>query len=252
MSGACDGSTRPGAPGAASASASSRIRAVLFDLDGTLADTAPDLAAAVNHLLVEERCPPLPGAELRPLVSRGGRALLARAFPERDEAAREALLPRFLAAYAGALAVHTRPFDGVEPLLAAIEARGWPWGIVTNKPEGLAVGVVAGLGWATRARALVGGDTLPVRKPAPEPLWLAAERLGVAPEACLYVGDDARDIAAARAAGMPSVAALWGYREAHERPEAWGADVACLDAGALRAWLGLGQATPTGAVAAEG
>ena len=213
------------------------LRAVLFDLDGTLADTAHDLIAAVNRVVVEESRPPVPASALRPLVSKGGRALLACAFADLSEDAREALLPRFLAAYAEALAVHTRPFDGIEPLLADIEARGWPWGIVTNKPEGLAVGVVEGLGWSTRSKALVGGDTLPVKKPAPEPLWLAASRLGVAPEACLYVGDDARDIEAARAAGMPSVAALWGYREAHEEPQSWGATVDCLDAAALRHWL---------------
>jgi phosphoglycolate phosphatase len=98
--------------------------------------------------------------------------------------------------------------------------------------------VVEGLGWSTRSKALVGGDTLPVRKPAPEPLWLAASQLGVPPEACLYVGDDARDIEAAKAAGMPSVAALWGYREAHEDPRAWGATVDCVDAEAMRRWLG--------------
>ena len=94
-----------------------------------------------------------------------------------------------------------------------------------------------GLGWSTRSRALVGGDTLPVKKPAPEPLLLAASTLGVEPAHCLYVGDDARDIEAARAAGMPSVAALWGYREAHEEPRGWGATVDCLDADALRRWL---------------
>jgi phosphoglycolate phosphatase len=213
------------------------LRAVLFDLDGTLADTAPDLIAAVNRLLVDEGRAPLPDAALRPLVSKGGRALLARAFPDLDADAREPLLPRFLAAYAKALAVNTRPFDGVEALLADIEARGWLWGIVTNKPEGLAVGVVEGLGWSTRSKALVGGDTLPVRKPSPEPLWLAAQTLGVEPAQCLYVGDDARDIEAAKAAGMPSAAALWGYREARENPREWGADVECDDAVALREWL---------------
>lgn len=213
------------------------LRAVLFDLDGTLADTAPDLIAAVNRIVVEEGLAPLPEAALRPLVSKGGRALLTRAFPELDEAAREPLLPRFLAAYAEALSQHTRPFAGIEALLGDIEARGWPWGIVTNKPEALAVGVVDGLGWSKRSKALVGGDTLPVRKPSPEPLWLAAAKLGVAPGHCLYVGDDARDIEAARAAGMPSVAACWGYREADENPRDWAADVECLDAEALRAWL---------------
>jgi phosphoglycolate phosphatase len=218
------------------------FRAVLFDLDGTLAHTAPDLIAAVNRILTEESRPPLPDLALRPLVSKGGRALLARAFDDLAEEAREPLLPRFLAAYADALAVHTRPFDGIEALLEAIEARGWPWGIVTNKPEGLAIGVVEGLGWSTRSKALVGGDTLPVRKPAPEPLWLAASQLGVPPDACLYVGDDARDVEAAKAAGMPSVAALWGYREAHEDPRNWGATVDCRDAEALRLWLA-GQGT---------
>jgi phosphoglycolate phosphatase len=218
------------------------FRAVLFDLDGTLADTAPDLIAAVNRILAEESRPPLPDSALRPLVSKGGRALLARAFDDLAVEAREPLLPRFLAAYADALAVHTRPFDGIEALLEAIEARGWPWGIVTNKPEVLAIGVVEGLGWSTRSKALVGGDTLPVRKPAPEPLWLAASQLGVPPEACLYVGDDARDVEAAKAAGMPSVAALWGYREAHEDPRTWGATVDCRDAEALRLWLA-GQGT---------
>lgn len=218
------------------------FRAVLFDLDGTLAHTAPDLIAAVNRILTEESRPPLPDSALRPLVSKGGRALLARAFDDLAEEAREPLLPRFLAAYADALAVHTRPFDGIEALLEAIEARGWPWGIVTNKPEGLAIGVVEGLGWSTRSKALVGGDTLPVRKPSPEPLWLAASQLGVPPEACLYVGDDARDVEAAKAAGMPSVAALWGYREAHEDPRNWGATVDCRDAEALRLWLA-GQGT---------
>jgi phosphoglycolate phosphatase len=219
-------------------SLTSDVRAVLFDLDGTLADTALDLIAAVNRVLVEEGRRPLPASDLRPLVSKGGRALLARAFPDDTDNVCEALLPRFLAAYAEGLAVHTRPFEGVERLLADIESRGWPWGIVTNKPEGLAVGVVAGLGWSARAGALVGGDTLPVRKPSPEPLWLAASQLGVDPVHCLYVGDDARDIEAAKAAGMPSVAALWGYREAHEDPRAWGATVDCMDADALCAWLG--------------
>lgn len=213
------------------------VRAVLFDLDGTLADTASDLIAAVNRIVAEASRPPVQEAVLRPLVSKGGRALLARAFADLPEDTREPLLPRFLAAYAEGLSVHTRPFPGIDTLLAAIEARGWPWGIVTNKPEGLAVGVVEGLGWSMRAKALVGGDTLPVRKPAPEPLWLAASRLGVAPEHCLYVGDDARDIEAAKAAGMPSAAALWGYRETHEDPRAWGATVDCADAEALRLWL---------------
>lgn len=223
---------RPAVPG--------DLRAVLFDLDGTLADTAPDLVAAVNRIVAEEGGEALPEAALRPLVSKGGRALLARAFPDRDEAARDRLLPGFLAAYADALAVHTRAYAGVEALLGHIESRGWPWGIVTNKHEALARGVVEGLGWSRRSRALVGGDTLAVRKPSPEPLWFAARQLDIAPAQCLYVGDDARDIEAARAAGMVAVAALWGYREDHEDPRDWGAAFEAGSPEDVHRWLAAG------------
>jgi phosphoglycolate phosphatase len=213
------------------------VRAVLFDLDGTLADTARDLAAAVNAVLIEQGREPLPFAALRPLVSKGGRALLARAFPDLSVDEREVLLPQFLASYASSLVVETVPFEDIEVMLSELEARGIVWGIVTNKPEGLARGVVEGLGWQQRSRALVGGDTLPVRKPAPEPLLLAAQHLGVAPEACLYVGDDARDIEAGNAAGMRSVAALWGYRDDGEQPEKWPAEVHCATPAEFHHWL---------------
>ncbi len=217
-------------------------RAVLFDLDGTLVDTAPDLAAAVNRLRVEDGRAALDEAELRPLVSKGGRALLARAYPESDPAALEARLPRFLAAYAEALVVHSRPFPGIEALLDQLESHGCRWGIVTNKPEALARGVLAGLGWTARCAVLVGGDTLPLRKPDPAPLAHAVARLGVPPGACAYVGDDARDIAAGNAAGMPTAVALWGYREAGDCPSRWPASAHCADAGALAAWLGMARA----------
>lgn len=212
-------------------------RAVLFDLDGTLVDTAPDLAAAVNRLLVEEGLAPLSLAVLRPLVSKGGRALLTRAFPERDDAVIEALLPRFLAAYADALTVQSRPFAGIEALLAGIESAGARWGIVTNKPEALARGVVDGMGWAGRCAVLVGGDSLSLRKPDPAPLRHAAALLGLQAVECVYVGDDARDIAAGLAAGMPTAAALWGYREPSEQPERWPASAHCADAAAVAAWI---------------
>ena len=213
------------------------VRAVLFDLDGTLADTALDLAAAVNVILKEQGRAVLPFAALRPLVSKGGRALLARAFPDLDVGEREVLLPKFLFAYAQALVVETVAFEGIEAMLAELETRGVLWGIVTNKPEDLARGVVDGLGWQHRSGALVGGDTLPVRKPAPEPLWLAAAQLGVTPAACLYVGDDARDIEAGNAAGMRSVAALWGYRDDGERPESWLAEAHCATPSDFHRWL---------------
>lgn len=215
------------------------LRAVLFDLDGTLVDSAPDLCNAVNQVLASLGRPAVPLERLRQVVSKGGRAMLSVALPDLPEAEREALLPPFLAHYGKALAVDSTMFPGVAELLAAIEARGLRWGIVTNKPEGLAVGVVDGFGWTSRCAVLVGGDTLPKRKPDPAPLLLACERLGIAPDEAIYVGDDERDIVAARAAGMVSVAALWGYREPGDDPVLWKADHACNGALELLARPGL-------------
>ena len=217
-------------------------RAVLFDLDGTLVDTAPDLCNAVNHVLAGLGRAAVPLARLREVVSKGGRAMLAVALPDLDDAARDALLPPFLARYAEALAVESEPFTGVPALLDALDARGVRWGIVTNKPEALAAGVVAGMGWVARCAVLVGGDTLPLRKPDPAPLHLACERLGIDPARCLYVGDDERDVQAARAAGMPSAAALWGYRLPGEDPLHWGADHAAAVPADLHAIAGLAPA----------
>lgn len=200
------------------------IDCVLFDLDGTLVDSAPDLLAAVNSVLADARSTPLGLAELRPVVSKGARAMLALAFPQLDAGQREQLVPAMLDHYARAVAVHTRPFDGIESLLQRIERAGMRWGIVTNKPEALARDVVQAMGWSERSAVLIGGDTLPTRKPDPAQLLHACALLGIAPGHCVYVGDDERDIQAARAAGMPSVAALWGYREAHENPADWHAD----------------------------
>ena len=197
---------------------------VLFDLDGTLVDSAPDFVATVDRLRTERGEPPIPLAELRPHVSKGSRAMLAAAFPQLDADAREALVPRFLAVYEEELARHGGPFDDVEALLDAIESAGSRWGIVTNKPEYLARLLLPRLRWESRCAVLVGGDSLPVRKPDPLPLLHAAQALRVAPGDCVYVGDDERDVVAARAAAMPSIAALWGYRLAADDPITWQAD----------------------------
>ena len=194
---------------------------VLFDLDGTLLDSAPDMLAAVNALRDEHGDGPMPLAALRPHVSKGSRAMLAAGFPDLDAEARDALVPAFLAAYQRELARHGSPFDGIETLLSALEGAGSRWGIVTNKPEYLASALMPLLGWDARCAVLVGGDTLPVRKPDPLPLLHAAQACGVEPRDCAYVGDDERDIVAARAAGMPSVVALWGYRLDEDDPIAW-------------------------------
>ena len=198
---------------------------VLFDLDGTLLDSAPDMLAAGNVLRAEHGAAPMTLAELRPHVSKGARAMLLAAFPDLDNAQRDALIPAFLAQYERELARHGSPFDGIEALLGAIEADGGRWGIVTNKPEYLAKQLMPMLGWETRCAILIGGDTLAQRKPHPLPLLHAAQALYVEPSDCAYVGDDERDIVAARAAEMPSVVALWGYRTAEDDPSEWGGDV---------------------------
>ena len=203
-----------------------KISGVLFDLDGTLVDSAPDLLAAVNSVLADANHELLDIATLRPVVSKGARAMLKVAFPRDDAHQREARVSALIAYYAGAIARHTRPFDGIEPLLARIERAGKSWGIVTNKSEALARAVVTAMDWDDRCDTIIGGDTLSVAKPDPAPLLHACMELGIDPSRCIYVGDDERDIQAARAASMPNAVALWGYREAHEDPGTWGADVA--------------------------
>ena len=200
-------------------------RAALFDLDGTLLDSAPDMLATVNAMRAERGRPPMILAELRPHVSKGARAMVGAAFGDVDDAVRETWIPEFLARYREALGRHGGPFDGVEALLNALESAGVPWGIVTNKPVGLAALLMPILGWEARCAVLLGGDSLPARKPDPMPLLVAADRLGVDPRDCAYVGDDERDIVAARAAGMASVVALWGDRLSDDDPIAWQGDV---------------------------
>lgn len=200
-------------------------KAVLFDLDGTLLDSAPDMLAAINAMRAARDEPPMLLEELRPQVSKGARAMLMAGFPEIATAEREAWVPAFLQHYERELGRHGRPFDGIEQMLANLEAAGCAWGIVTNKPEYLAAQLLPLLGWQARCAVLIGGDTLAARKPDPLPLLVAAQRIGVAAADCVYVGDDERDIAAARAAGMPSVVALWGYRTIDDDPVAWRGDV---------------------------
>ena len=208
-------------------SAASFPAAVLFDLDGTLLDSAPDFVATVNHMRRQRGLPDIALPQLRPVVSKGGRAMLAVAFPQLAETGREALVAEFLDTYEALIGQHARLFDGVAAMLDALEQAGTRWGIVTNKPEYLARLVLPQLGWEQRCAVLIGGDTLAERKPHPLPLQVAAQRIGMAPGQCIYVGDDERDIQAARAAGMASVAALWGYRLEGDDPAAWQAERMC-------------------------
>lgn len=201
------------------------LHAVLFDLDGTLVDSAPDLGGAGNDLRERRGLPPLPLDAFRPMTGAGARGMLGIALqitPEDPDF--EALKHEYLAIYEARMTRLTRVFDEIAPVLDALDAAGLPWGIVTNKHSRFAVPVVEAAGLAQRSRVLVCGDTTPHAKPHPEPLFEAARRMGVDPARCLYVGDDLRDVQAGRAAGMGTVAVAWGYLGQGEPIEAWGAD----------------------------
>ncbi len=200
-------------------------RLVLFDLDGTLLDSAPDMLATVNRMRAARGQGSMPLSDLRPHVSRGSRAMSAAAFPELGGDVSPDMIREFLSIYEEELGRNSVLFDGVSKLLEAIEADGARWGIITNKPEYLAKQIMPQLGWESRSAIMLGGDTLPQRKPHPLPLLRAAEVLGESIDDCVYVGDDQRDIDAARAAGMRSVVALWGYRSEGEQPAEWGGNV---------------------------
>jgi phosphoglycolate phosphatase len=205
--------------------ANQAIEAVLFDLDGTFADTAPDLGAALNRLLAEEGRPPLAHAIFRPHTSAGTRGMLRAGFGiTPDDAAYAALAERFLAHYTAALCVDTVLFEGMVELLGELEARGLSWGIVTNKPARYTLPLMAALGYAERAACLVSGDSAPRPKPFPDPILLGCAQIGIEPARCLYVGDDLRDIQAGRAAGTGTVAAAWGYLGPGAPITEWGAD----------------------------
>lgn len=199
----------------------SSIKAVLFDLDGTLLDTALDMMAAINVLRAEENRPALTYAEVRPQVSHGANALVKLAFGVLSAPEHELLRKRLLDIYRRQLSRHTCLFEGGDAMLADLERRGLHWGIVTNKPGWLTAPLLADLGLHTRAGAVVSGDTLSERKPHPMPLLHAAATLGVAPGECVYVGDAERDMQAAQAAGMYALVAGYGYLGADDRAEAW-------------------------------
>jgi phosphoglycolate phosphatase len=201
------------------------VRAVLFDLDGTFADTAPDLARALNRVRAERGLAPLPPEVARPHTSSGARGLLKAGFditPENESYS--ALRKRFLDFYEEELCVETHLFGGISELIAKISVRKLPWGIVTNKGKRFTVPLLRLLAVDHLAACIVSGDSTAHVKPHPAPLLLAASLLALPPADCLYIGDDLRDAQAARAAGMRFVAAGWGYLGQGGDPTAWGAD----------------------------
>jgi phosphoglycolate phosphatase len=214
------------------------VRAVLFDLDGTLADTAADLAAALNRVRADRQLRPLPLATLRPHASDGTRGMLGAGLGvTREHPDWELLKDAFLDYYAAAIAVHTRLFADAERVLAEIEGRRLAWGIVTNKAARFTLPLLDHLALASRANVIVCGDTTAQPKPHPAPLLHAAAQLGLDPGSCVYVGDAERDVAAARAAGMAALVARYGYIGSDVMPEGWKPDGFIDSLPAVLDWL---------------
>jgi 2-phosphoglycolate phosphatase len=215
------------------------IRTVLFDLDGTLADTAPDLAYALNTLLLEQGKEPLPYETIRPVASHGAAGLIELGFGvPRDTPRFPPLRERFISIYRAHLTRETRLFPGMPELLDQLAARGINWGIVTNKPAFLTDPLIEQLGLSEDAACVVSGDTTTNRKPHPEPMLHACQLAGSKPEECLYVGDAARDIEAGKSAGMQTLVALFGYIGAQDHPETWGASGLIQSPQDILTWLG--------------
>ncbi|TCI03320.1 HAD family hydrolase [Corallincola luteus] len=214
------------------------VEGVLFDLDGTLLDTAPDLGAALNYLLVKENLSTLPLELIRPVASHGAKGLIDLGFGKNIDATFFAELRQSLLDYYSAnICEHTNLFDGVAEILAELDAKHIPWGVVTNKPGWLTDPLLADFSEFSSARCIISGDTLPVRKPDPAPLFHAAELLGVAANSCIYVGDAERDIEAGRRAGMTTMLAAYGYIAEHDTPETWQADISVSHPDELSLWL---------------
>lgn len=198
---------------------------VLFDLDGTLMHTAPDLVGALNDMRVADGLDPLPLEVLAPYCSYGGRGLLGRGFDlTPDDDGYRAAYDRFIARYRERMTWESRPYDGIRELVARLAAEKQPWGVVTNKVEALAVPLIEFTAFDPAPGCVIGGDTAGVAKPDPRPILLACERMGVTPEQCIYVGDSDRDILAGRAAGMATIAAGYGYVPVDDDIAKWEAD----------------------------
>jgi 2-phosphoglycolate phosphatase len=214
------------------------IEAVLFDLDGTLADTAPDMARTVNQMRTRRGLQPVSTESVRAHVSSGARGMLHAAFDIRsDHPDYAAMREEFLNLYADNLCVDTCLFPGMMQLLDRLEADDIAWGVVTNKFERFARPLIDDLGLGKRAAVVIGGDTCPRAKPFPDPLLFAAATMGVAPMNTLYVGDDERDVLAARAAGMPVVVAGYGYLGDGPPPSLWNSDGIVSSPAELEAWI---------------
>ncbi len=214
------------------------IKAVLFDLDGTLADTARDLGAALNRLLAEENLPPQPYEAVRPIASHGARGLVSLGFGiDKSHPRFEEYRLRFLEQYDHDFSSHTTLFDGINELILALQARGLTWGIITNKPMRFTDRLVPALPFAVPPAVVVSGDTVGVAKPDPAPMLHACRLIDTDPRHCLYVGDAERDIQAGRAVGMKTVLVNWGYIADSDDTASWQADISINEPSELLAYL---------------
>lgn len=212
--------------------------ALLLDLDGTLADTAPDLGGALNRLLIRHGRLPLTFAEYRPLAGHGSVALLHAGFGiTQSDTEFESLRSEWLNEYRDNICQHTALFPDMEHVLQTLESRGLKWGVATNKPEAMTQLLMRELGLTERSSVTISGDSVARPKPAPDMLIQAANTLGLDPQACLYVGDAKRDVDAAKAAGMPCLAASWGYIDGNDQVDDWRADAVISDAKAILSYF---------------
>jgi phosphoglycolate phosphatase len=225
---------------------SARRQGALFDLDGTLLDTAPDIAAAMNQLLQEESRPALPLLQIRPQVSHGAAAVLRLGFADVNADHFVQLQARLLDYYRARIASATQLFSGFEATLAALERAAIPWGIVTNKPGWLTDPLLTALDLQGRATCVLSGDSLPERKPHPRPLLVAAALMDRTPAECVYVGDAERDMTAARAAGMVALGVRFGYLGPDDEPDTWQATAWLDHPHELLQWFGVAPATAAG------
>lgn len=214
-----------------------KLDCVLFDLDGTLVDTAPDLVACLNQALVAHNAPAIRDTDVKPCISMGALAMIKYAAPDLDPDKQNQLLDYMLDCYESNIAAHSRFFDGITETLETIESLGLKWGVVTNKRERFTLPLMDALNLSSRAACVISGDTTANSKPHPEPMLAACKQAGVHPENCVYIGDASHDIAAGKSANMKTLAALYGYLKENDQPESWGADALIEHPQQLQQWI---------------
>lgn len=215
----------------------SNLSCVLFDLDGTLVDTAPDLIACLNTAIGSHGYPAVEVDRFKPFISYGAAAMIEHAAADASAVTKQQILDDMLSAYQRDIAVDSRLFEGLDELLSYVENRGLKWGIVTNKRQRFTFALLQALHLEERAACIVCGDTTPTCKPAPEPMFAACKQAQVLPEECVYIGDAEHDIVAGNTANMTTLVALYGYLKIDDQPQNWGADGVIEAPGQLLPWL---------------